>query len=86
MGSRLVCQCAVNQIDDVLLGGSRTQGRSEVLLDEGTGQLGEQLQVLLVRSFRSSDEEDDVRGAILGTEVHLVREAGHRKGRLGYCD
>ena len=80
VSSRLVGQGSLNQVHDVLPADSCAQGRSEVLLDEGTGQLGEQLQVLLVRSFRGGDEEDDVCGAVLGAEVHLRVRGGPSPG------
>ena len=84
VGCRLVRQCAVHQFHDLLAGGCIPQRCREVLFDQGPGQLGQQLQVLLVRAVGGGDEEDQVRRAVLGAEVHLGVEAGH--GQRGNGD
>ena len=84
MRGRLVRDGAFNQFHDLCLGGGVAQRCGEVLLDQGAGQLGEQLQVLLVRAVRSGDEEHQVRRAVLGAEVHLGVQAGH--GQRGHGD
>jgi hypothetical protein len=55
----------------------------EVLLDERAGQLGQQLQVVGVPVGGRRDEEDQVCGAVLGSEVDRTRQPGEGQGRLG---
>ena len=82
-GCGLVREGAFDEFDDLGLGAGGTQGRGEVLFDQGAGQLGEQLEVLLVRAFGGRDEEDQVRGAVLGAEVDRLGEPGHGQRRFG---
>ena len=84
LGGRLVRQGAVDELHDFRLGGRGAQGAGEVLLDQRPGQLGQQLQVLLVRAVRGGDEEDQVRGAVLGAEVDRLGQPCHGQGGFGY--
>ena len=72
----------VHDVHDLLRGLRGAQGRHEGLLHEGTRELGQQLEVLLVRAGRCGDEEDDVRGPVLGPEVHGGGEPRHDQGGL----
>ena len=59
--------------------------RSEVgegRLDQRAGQLGEQLEVRAVAAGRRGDQEGDVRGAVLGPEVHRRAQPGEGERRL----
>ncbi|MCY1215973.1 hypothetical protein D9M72_278330 [compost metagenome] len=79
-GRGLVGQGSFHQFNNVGLRGGCAERRGEVLLDQRAGQLGQELQMLLVRTFRGCDEEDEVRRAVLGAEVHRLREPGHGQG------
>ena len=83
VGGGLVRQRGFDELHNLRLGRRGAQAGREVLLDQGPRQLRQQLQVLLVRALRSGNEEDQVRGAILGTEVDRLGQPRHRQGGLG---
>ena len=83
VGGGLVGQRALDEFDDLGLRAGGAQGGGEVLLDQGAGELGQQLEVLLVRAFGGGDEEDQIRGAVLGAEINRLGQPCHGQRRFG---
>ena len=60
----------------------RAQIGEELRPDQGSGELGEELEVLVISAGRSSDPDDEIRGPVGRTEVHGLRQAQEAQRRL----
>jgi hypothetical protein len=72
----------IHQGHDFIRRAGGAQGGGEVLLDQRAGELGQQLQVLLVSPGRRGNEEDQVSRPVLGPEADGGIQPGHGQGRF----
>ncbi len=74
----IVADDAQHQVHDLLLAPGAAEAGGEVRLHQRPGELGEQLEVGRVAAGRGRDQEGEVGGAVLGSELHRRARAGRR--------